>query len=165
MCKYHSVPHPPSRRSNSYIISPLPLCSPLSSLLLSIFHLYAVSQTSHNHVSPWRRSNRPHAPSMAAHLPRRQGRPSASIPRSYLDRTDLSDVLFNPERAWGAYSKLAIPAPLPTKDGRVVLPTRRAAPKLSRLETLPVELLSMIVGESGLEKSDVVALSLSSTML
>jgi hypothetical protein len=91
--------------------------------------------------------------------------PSASIPRSYLDRTDLSDILFNPERAWGAYSKLAIPAPLPTKKGRVVLPTRRAAPKLSRLETLPVELLSMIVGESGLEKSDVVALSLSSTML
>jgi hypothetical protein len=156
--------------SNYYIIYPSPFSSPLPSpiSLYPIYHMQimcrrGVDQTGRLPdvwalICPGSKAVQPLPPAALSTIP--------SYPRSYLDRIDIKNVFFNPELAWGAFSKLAVPAPLPqTRDRQVVQPARRGASKLSRLESLPVELLSMVVEESGLEKTDIIALGLSSTLL
>ena len=84
--------------------------------------------------------------------------------RSRYFGVDLQKVLFNDENPWGAWSKLAKPAALLRKPVSPIMGGGRGN-ALSRLELLPTELISLILADPALERSDVIALGLTSKML
>lgn len=82
---------------------------------------------------------------------------------------DPQQYLFNNNNSWNSWSKLALrvaPHQTPTPAVRRSLPSseRRTSP-LSKLESLPSELLALVIEDSTLTKSDVIALGLASETL
>ena len=81
-----------------------------------------------------------------------------------------SSILFN-DQSWDAWSKLARPALfVPGKENtrtvtRSMVRRRPVTFQLSKLESLPSELLALILEDSSLEKEDVLALGLASETL
>jgi hypothetical protein len=75
------------------------------------------------------------------------------------------DILFRKNKPWDAWSKLAKPAALlPVKPTESIVRAKRASMP-SALESLPAELIAMILVEPSLKKRDIIALGLASTSL
>lgn len=97
--------------------------------------------------------------------PRRQKIYRLSKDRNSYGSNSPREILFNDELSWNAWSKLAMPAsPLRTQATQSTR-RRKRTHTLSRLESLPTELIELILEDPLLEKSDIIALGLTSETL
>jgi hypothetical protein len=80
---------------------------------------------------------------------------------------DPHEVLFNDKTSWNAWSKLAVQTTPPQRAAapRSLSRSQRRTSPLSKLESLPSELLASIIEDPTLAKSDIIALGLASETL
>ena len=94
-------------------------------------------------------------------------RQNLALPREgFRHRSAPKSLLFNEETDLDLWSKLAKPAKqVRYLQNREQSPQAVQRAKLSPFESIPAELLSMVLGQSGLAKRDLIALALSSDVL
>lgn len=77
-----------------------------------------------------------------------------------------ADILFREEMTWNAWHKLARPCPSTLKsNGRCSQSSMHLSSCGSCIETMPAELLAMVLNDSGLEMSDVICFGMASGSL
>lgn len=74
-------------------------------------------------------------------------------------------VLFQEDKGWHSWSKLARPVPRVVNETTKPRLVRAGKAELSSLESMPAELLTLVLGDSSLERQDVISLGFASDLL